>query len=449
MSASEISREEEVAEVFAIGIGECGSNLIGSYFEKAKKGDIVSRIREYAIMNTDKADLQKARKRYGISHSRSLEYGEGVGVGGRFQDGYNAIKDAEDQIINALQKLGYEGVNGFIIATALGGGTGCGGTPALIEILRSRFKEEGRRIFIYVVGVLPFANQSNEALNSVWALNKLLTNQLDGMGPDLILLLSNRTMLNRVISWQRGESIDLLNRQAGVDVADLSQEPDVTTLTAKEEDFIELINPLALKTIEQMLSPGIVEPNKDVYPTTDLGDFARKLDSIVVPAVFEDVPIFPEIGDVDKQLVTISEYAATNCTLTDLGVNPDASSVFSVVSGPKSVARVEYDPFLKRALRPFLAKGASITPSYVSYENERMHTSLLLLFGLPKIPEMQALIKEARDLVELHSGPSSLKQHWFLRTKGVPREDIVKALENVEQLFGIRTGPPSHPSSAE
>ncbi|MHA2319613.1 MAG: hypothetical protein ACXAC6_17890 [Candidatus Hodarchaeales archaeon] len=59
-----MTMEETESEIFAIGIGECGSNLVGSYLSKSKKGELPQRIREYLVMNTDRGDLLKARKKY-------------------------------------------------------------------------------------------------------------------------------------------------------------------------------------------------------------------------------------------------------------------------------------------------------------------------------------------------------------------------------------------------
>ena len=446
--------DSEAASVFAIGIGECGSNLVGSFLAKSKKGELPPRIREYLVMNTDRSDLLKARKKYSISSKRTLLYSDAeIGVGGKFSAGYDSVIDSEDIILNQLQALGYEGISGFCIFTSFGGGTGCGGTPALIRLLRRRFAEqEKRKIFIYVFGVLPFVNQSSEAVNSVWALSKLLRLQLEegNMGPDLILLLSNNTMLSRVLSMQRGEAVDLLTREKGLDLTTLDSNvtrPNVlgqtqTTLPVQmEEAFVELINPLALESIAEMLSPGVIETGKEVLPTTDIGDFALKLDSVVVPAMFNDLAIFPEVGAVGNQLSAAVEYTAAHCSLTNMGTNPAASSVFSVLSGPKEIARVEFDPLLKRALSPFLAKGASISPTYCAYDDEKARASLLLLFGLPRIPELYDILEEAKGLIKLHSGDSELKQHWFKRSKGTTKEELEKAVNDLEQLFGIYISP--------
>ncbi|OLS26264.1 MAG: Tubulin-like protein CetZ [Candidatus Heimdallarchaeota archaeon LC_3] len=430
------------AEIFAIGLGECGSNLVASYFGDKKTGATKSsRIRDYLIMNTDRTDLTKTRERYGISKNRTLLYGNvDIGVGGRFMDGLKTVEESKELIFNQLRELGFEGVNGFVLFTSLGGGTGCGGTPALIKLLRKRFEqEENRRIFIYVIGVLPFADQSSESINTVWSLSHLLRAQMDGNGPDLILLLSNRTMLNRVLSWQRGEISDLLQDRIGGDILNFTKEnkkqKDKQKQLKSESEFIDLINPLAMEAIDYMLSPGIAEVGKTVSPTTDLADYSRKLDSVVVPVLFKDVPFFPEVGDLENQFQTIMNFSVTKQSLTDMGKKPDAESVYAIFSGSKEISRVEYSPILKKTLKNYIAKGAAVTHSFISYDHE-VNPALLMLFGLPKVPEIKDILEEAKALIRLHSGRSNLKEHWFQRSKGVGKDVLEQAVTDLEQLFG-------------
>ena len=434
--------EEHVPEIFAIGIGECGSNLVASYLHSRQEKKLSNRIRDYLIMNTDKSDLTKTRDRYNISKARTLNYGSvDIGVGGKFIEGFNTVMESKDVILNTLKELGYEGISGFVIFTSLGGGTGCGGTPALIQLLRERFeKEEGRKIFIYVVGVLPFADQSSESLNTVWALSRLLRAQLDDIGPDLILLLSNRTMLSRVLAFQSGQVSAMVQSRLGDDLLDFSIQGLKNRAEDREEhmkeEFIEIINPLAMEAIDYMLSPGVTEKGKTVQPTTDLADYARKLDSIVVPVLFRDIPLFPEIGDMDTQLMTAIDYAVGRASLANMGRKPDAESVYAVFSGPRDLSRVEFTPLIKKSLNQFIARGASVTPTFISYDQDDVVPSLLLLFGYPKVPEIRDILEEAKALIKLHSKGSDIADHWFKRSKGVTKEILLTAVNDLEQLFG-------------
>ncbi len=442
----------KAAEVFAIGIGECGSNIVGSYLKTSADKRLPSRVRGYLLMNTDRADLMKVRQKYEIPKENTLLYGDSdIGVGGRFMDGYRAVHEAKDIIFDQLAGLGFEGVSGFCIFTSLGGGTGCGGTPALIELLKQRFQEEeGRRIFVYVIGVLPFEGQSSEALNSIWAVSKLMRAQLQDRGANLTILLSNRTMLKRILRSRTSESVDYLQRELDVDIADIASIERMVPSTLDEagdlekrteQAFVELVNPMALDVVEAMLSPGVYESGKDVFPTTDLADYSHKLDPVVVPALYTDVGLIPDAGSMPQQLRAMIDYAVKQCSYADVGEQPNAESVYYVLSGPRHIAKAEYGMHLKEALEKFVAPGAAITPCYVQYHYSEAPTNLLLLLGLPKIPELAQIINEATQLVNLHSGASPLKQGWFMRAKGTTRKELVSAIEDFRELFSYYMTP--------
>jgi len=431
---SDLSRE---ADVFVIGIGECGSNLVGSYVQQEKRQGS-ARIREYLIMNTDKTDLMKTRTQYSLPVRNTLMYSdEEIGVGGKFREGHDLVMQNRDLILNQLQNLGYEGVSGFIILTSLGGGTGCGGTPALVELLHKQFSDE-RRIFIYVFGVLPFENQSSEAINSIWSLSTLLRNQLEPKkGPNLIFLLSNKTMLKRVIEWREGRASGLLDQSLGIDSSNLVMNSEKLR-SETDVEFTELVNPLALRTIEAILSPSIQEPGKKVLPTTDLADYSRRLDPVVVPCFFEDMFFLPEYGRMDKQMDLAARYTVNHCSLTDIDSKPNAGSVYSIITGNKDISKIEYSAYLKKILTPYLVKGGSIQPSFVAYDDpQREKSSLLLLFGLPRVPELRDVFNDATDLISYHDDSKSpIKRGWFERSKGIPQEELQIAMDDIQNLFG-------------
>ncbi len=426
------------ADVFIIGMGECGSNLVGSYVQQSKNQTGSSRIREYLIMNTDKTDLTKTRTEYSVPNQNTLMYSdEEIGVGGKFREGYDLVIKNQDLILNQLKGLGYEGVSGFIILTSLGGGTGCGGTPALVELLHRQFSEE-RRIFIYVFGVLPFENQSSEAINSIWSLSTLLRNQLEpNKGPNLIFLLSNKTMLKRVMAWREGRASALLDQSMGIDSADLASSDEKLRMET-ELEFTQLVNPLALQTIEAILSPSIQEPGKKVMPTTDLADYSRRLDPVVVPCYFEDMCFLPKYGRMEKQMALAARYAVNHCSLTDIETKPMAGSVYSIFTGHKDIAKLEYSAHLKKILAPYLVKGGSIQPSFVTYDDPtREKSSILLLFGLPLIPELRDVYNDATNLIAYHDdSKSTIKRGWFERSKGVNRDKLQIAMDDIMNLFG-------------
>ncbi|MHA2334773.1 MAG: hypothetical protein ACXAEU_22280 [Candidatus Hodarchaeales archaeon] len=433
---SEVTRE---ADVFVLGIGECGSNLVGSYIQKQKSRKKASRIRGYMIMNTDRTDLLKTRTQYEVPKQNTLIYSdEEIGVGGRFKEGYDLVMKNQEIIYHQLESLGYEGVSGFIILTSLGGGSGCGGTPALVELLHKRFSEE-RRIFIYVFGVLPFENQSSEAINSIWSMSTLLRNQLEpNKGPNLIFLFSNKTMLKRVVDWREGRTSALLDQTVGIDSVKLKAKGEAEQRSETELEFTELVNPLALETIDAILTPSINEPGKKVTPTTDLADYARRLDPVVVPCLFQDMYFMPEYGKIDKQLQVAVKYAVNHCSLAEIDEKPHAGSAYCILTSSKDIAKMEYSPYIKKILSPYLVRGGSIQQSLVAYEDRTVDTSsILLLFGLPRLPELKDVYNDATDLIAYHADEAStIKRGWFERSKGVGHDTLQIAMNDIQSLFG-------------
>lgn len=142
-----------------------------------------------------------------------------------------------------------------------------------------------------------------------------------------------------------------------------------------------------------------------------------------------------------KQLRTMIDYAVKECSYADVGEEPNAESVYYVLSGPTHIAKAEYGMHLKEALEKFIAPGAAITPCYVQYHIPDAKTNLLLLLGLPKIPELVTIINEATQLVNLHSGASPLKQGWFMRSKGTSRKELVDAINDFRELFSYYMSP--------
>ncbi|MFX0185776.1 MAG: hypothetical protein ACFE95_22050, partial [Candidatus Hodarchaeota archaeon] len=62
---------------------------------------------------------------------------------------------------------------------------------------------------------------------------------------------------------------------------------------------------------------------------------------------------------------------------------------------------------------------------------------ILLLFGLPRIPELRDVYNDASDLIAYHDdSKSTIKRGWFERSKGVSQEDLQIAMDDIQNLFG-------------
>jgi hypothetical protein len=177
-----------------------------------------------------------------------------------------------------------------------------------------------------------------------------------------------------------------------------------------------------------------------------LADYSHKLDPIIVPCLYTDVGFIPSAGNIQKQFERIVDHTINECSYTEIGKDPRAESVYYVFSAPSALARPEFDMHLKAGLQKYVLPGAAITPCFVQFTDqekgpgdvttEKKQASLLVLLGLPKIPEMRDILFEANQLIKLHTGPSPIKREWFRRSKGTTKEALEKALADLKELFG-------------
>ncbi|MEX2703287.1 MAG: hypothetical protein Q6368_009520 [Candidatus Baldrarchaeota archaeon] len=439
------------SSVFLMGLGECGGNLVGEYINKEKEGGGLERVTGYLILNTNRYDLVKVREKYKVPPENILMFGDTpMGVGGRFMEAYNLVEVWWDAIAEQIRNLGGDAASTFIILTSTGGGTGCGATPALIRKIRETFGSSGR-VYVYVLGVLPFEDQTSEALNTIWLLHRLLQEPEKGESADLAILLSNRTMLRRRLQYERTMVMDILSSRLGIDIADVNQLSTLVTASELpfsskilEQTFVDIVNPLIVQTLIKLLQLSTFTPGKNIFPVTDMADIANKLDTISIPAIFTEIPyqaVVDEQGKIDMDglamfLQEVVNVAIKYYSLVDIQEDPKASSVLYLLSGPKGIVDVHLDRPIKEALNNYIAEGAAVTPTFIQYDSWEVPMDLLILLGLPKLQEIRDIVDEAEKLIKLHSG-SKIKERWFLKSKGVSKEVLVEALNEIKDLFDI------------
>jgi hypothetical protein len=196
-----------------------------------------------------------------------------------------------------------------------------------------------------------------------------------------------------------------------------------------------------------------------------LADYSHKLDPIIVPCLYTDVGFIPSAGNIPAQFQRIVDHTVNQCSYSEIGKDPRAESVYYVFSGPSAITRPEFDMHVKAGLQKYVLPGAAITPCFVQFTDQekgpseitgdvttdKKSASLLVLLGLPKIPEFKDILFEASQLIKLHSGPSPIKREWFRRSKGTTREALEKALADLKELFGyyMFTEPQEEMSSGE
>ncbi|ERG88971.1 MAG: cell division GTPase, partial [halophilic archaeon J07HX5] len=158
-------------QVGAIGIGQAGGKILDTFL--AYDEEIAeSPIRSALAVNTAETDL------LGLTHvgdDQKLLIGEdtqnGGGVGADNETGASVTTDNIERIHDSLEQMPRHELDGFLILTSLGGGTGSGGTPVIARHINSMYDS----LPVYVVGVLPSKREGQlYAYNAARSLQTLL-----------------------------------------------------------------------------------------------------------------------------------------------------------------------------------------------------------------------------------------------------------------------------------
>jgi len=166
---------------------------------------------------------------------------KGHGVGADNELGAKVAENDIDQIMNSVSDFPTHKIDAFVITTALGGGTGSGGSPVLAEHLQQRYDS----IPTYIIGVLPGNEGGLPSLNAARSF-KTCIDKSDGM-----IMFDNQ-------SWQTaGESSESgfkkMNEQLVERIGMLFSAGEVTDPSIVGEtvvDASEIQNTLGTRNIE-------------------------------------------------------------------------------------------------------------------------------------------------------------------------------------------------------
>ncbi len=156
-----------------IGVGNAGSKLIDRMleFEKETGRDLC---RHVLVINTARTDLAKPNH---VPEDRRILIGDthqkakGHGVGGDGEVGAEVAKNDIDEIRRVFDDVEIHEVDAILVAAGLGGGTGSGAGPVVIDELQKMYDEP-----VYGLGVLPGQYEGGRpALNAARSLQSFVT----------------------------------------------------------------------------------------------------------------------------------------------------------------------------------------------------------------------------------------------------------------------------------
>ncbi|WP_128905703.1 tubulin/FtsZ family protein [Halorubrum amylolyticum] len=159
-----------------IGVGNAGSKLIDQMIEfEFETGRNLCR--HALVINTARTDLAKPQH---IDEERRVLIGDthrkarGHGVGGDAEIGAEVAKTDIDEIRRVFDDVEIHEVDAVLVAAGLGGGTGSGAAPVVIDELQKMYDEP-----IYGLGVLPGTYEGGRpALNAARSLQSFV-NKVD------------------------------------------------------------------------------------------------------------------------------------------------------------------------------------------------------------------------------------------------------------------------------
>jgi cell division GTPase FtsZ len=361
-----------------IGFGQAGGKIVDKFlwFDQQTGSNIV---RSAVAVNTAKADLigldyVPDENRVLIGQSRV----KGHGVGADNELGAEIAEEDIDEIQSAVDKVPVHEIDAFLVVSALGGGTGSGGSPVLARHLKRIYTEP-----VYGLGVMPASDEGG-----IYTLNAARSFQTFVREVDNLLVFDND-------AWrQTGESVesgyDTINeeivRRFGVlfGAGEVSVGDEVAESVV---DSSEIINTLAGGGVSTV---GYAA--EEVDTSSDTGLLSR----------FKgDREQFEESSNTTNRITSLIRKAALGRLTLPCEID-GAERALVVVSGPpqhlnrKGIERGR--KWLEEQTGSMEVRGGDYPLS-----NESKVAAAVMLSGVSKVPrikELQRVAIEAQDNIE-------------------------------------------------
>jgi cell division GTPase FtsZ len=184
-----------------IASGEGGGRIASQFFTRAENPGIEDRI---LVMNTNRNDIRNTIDRIDaavaededIENTHALEFGDIAGAGNSYHNGRKAAEQDLTRIINRIKKV-FGTADAFLHVATLGGGTGNGSIPYVIDQFKNGLSvgesEPWMDSVIHVaMAVWPYYWEPDQRhFNAVCGLSRLLQVPDGGQNADMVLLAAN------------------------------------------------------------------------------------------------------------------------------------------------------------------------------------------------------------------------------------------------------------------
>jgi len=202
-----------------VASGEGGGRITSQFFTRSDNPGIDDRI---LVMNTNRADIRNTISRMESNFAEgedperhALEFGSQQGAGNFFVTGMEAAREDLDRIVGKFSDMAGH-AEAFLHAATLGGGTGNGSVPYVIDQFKSGLDTDQHEPWMdstihTAFGVWPYYYEAPQRqFNAVCGLSRLLRSPDGSQNADMVLLAANSHLSDDETS---GTDFDEVNEQ--------------------------------------------------------------------------------------------------------------------------------------------------------------------------------------------------------------------------------------------
>lgn len=290
-----------------IGVGNAGSKIVDKMVEFETLTDR-NLCRHTLLINTARTDLSKPdhieedrRVLIGDTHQKA----KGHGVGGDVEVGAEVAQADIDEIRRAFDDVEIHEVDAILVAASLGGGTGSGAGPVVINELQKMYDEP-----VYALGVLPGKYEGGRpALNAARSLQSFVNNTDNFIAFDNDAWRSNKQTV--------GEGYERMNRELATRIVTLlgAGEYDEATVAENAMDSSDIIRTLDTDGISSIGyastsvkgdGQGFLNRFREDYEIENGASAAAKINGLVRRAVNSRLTLPCDPSSADRALIVLS-----------------------------------------------------------------------------------------------------------------------------------------------
>ncbi|MFB6106064.1 MAG: tubulin/FtsZ family protein [Halobacteriaceae archaeon] len=290
-----------------IGVGNAGSKIVDKMveFETLTNRTLC---RHVLVINTARTDLSKPDH---IPESRRVLIGDthqkakGHGVGGDVEVGAEVAQNDIDEIRRAFDDVDIHEVDAILVCASLGGGTGSGAGPVVIDELQKMYDEP-----VYALGVLPGKYEGGRpALNAARSLQSFVSSV------DNFIVFDNDAWRSK--NQTVGEGYERMNRELATRIVTLLgageyDEPTVAENAMDSSDIIRTLDTDGLSSIGYASTSvdrdddGLLSRFREDHETQNGSSAAAKINGLVRRAVNSRLTLPCEVSSADRALIVLS-----------------------------------------------------------------------------------------------------------------------------------------------